>query len=92
MPPLLEEESLDGEGHHREGVEQQPRDAGVEPPQALEIAGGLRRPEAHAHEGDAPGGLPERSAEAQPGDTDAGKDDDECQQVIVVCRTCSLPR
>jgi hypothetical protein len=42
---LLEEEPLDAEGHHREGIEQQHRDAGVEVAQALEIAEGLHRSE-----------------------------------------------
>ena len=67
---LLEEEPLDAEGHHREGIKQQHRSAGVEPAQALEIAEGLRRPEADADEGDAPGAFPERSAETQPGEAD----------------------
>jgi hypothetical protein len=78
---LLEKEPLDAEGHHWEGIRQEHRDAGVEPAQALEIAEGLDRPKAHPDEGDASGALPERSAEAQPREADAGKDDDERQQV-----------
>ena len=76
---LFEAEPLDCEGHHREGIEQQDGDAGVEPTQALEIAEGLRRAEADADEGDAPGALKKRRAEAQSRQADASKDDDECQ-------------
>jgi hypothetical protein len=78
---LFEAEPLDGEGYHREGIEQQDGDAGVEPAQALEIAEGLGRPEAGPDQGDAPGTLPERRADAQPGQADACKDDDERQQI-----------
>ena len=47
----------------------------------MKIAEGLRRPEANADEGDAPGALPQRSAETQPSETDTGKNDDERQQI-----------